>query len=87
MSTAVTGYKLRNPYCNSHAYLFFMSPCCVQGVDSRDVEHFVVRGSMHQSIILIENPTRCNSVFYQILFLICMKLNMFWVIHLPSSGA
>jgi len=47
-----------------------------------------VRASVHHSTILTEkNPTRCNSVskFYYSLFY--MKLNMFWAIHHPPSGA
>jgi hypothetical protein len=45
-----------------------------------------VRGSVHYSIIHIENPTRCNSVS-KFLFHIYMKLNMFRATRRPSSGA
>jgi hypothetical protein len=45
-----------------------------------------VRGSVHHSIIHIENPTRWNSSS-KFLFRIYMKLNMFRATHGPSLGA
>ena len=46
-----------------------------------------VRGSVHHSTILKENPTKCKKVSKFLFFHIYMTLNMFRATHRPSSGA
>ena len=78
MSTAVTGFNLRNKYCSNHAHLFFMSPCCVQGVDSSDVEHFlcVFKQNALPLICKLKNAQGCDKAMQYVFgrTLLCMNM-------------